>query len=661
MRVLLCLALLIPLFDGKHIGLHGLETGEHRGFVGQEVINAPWNISCKIPICEGPLQNIYCTGNIVQYAWRFGVYDTCPGPILRFEPDIVLANFESLQLPIEKETFVKFCEDNFERRSYLELTRLHDFVENATFLEKIKDPAIRKFAFEVNKRWSTLARRFVPEMRNMTSRLPVLTVPNPFIVPGGFFQVYFYWDSYWIMKGLLVSNMTETAKGILENFAYVLKTHGFLPNSGNIQLSRRTQPPLFVQMLDDYFTATKDKDFLRLMMPLVEIEMDFWMRNRTIQVLDSNGKNRTMYLYRSITTCPRPENYLVDVDNGINGSYDPEEIWSSVASACESGWDFSSRWFDHTGKQAFTKYTIRTNTILPVDVNAFMTWNFRAVAGFYKILGDEKSSNRYQLKYKEMAENLALLWNEEAGVWQDYDMAQKAHRNDFYPSNVYPLLAMEVDKSKTDKIREYLQATRVLEYPGGIPSTLKVLSTQQWDFPNVWAPNVHLFVEALMRTEDPYLREQAVDAARRFVVTVKNGLMNPKANVTATIWEKYDARFSDGSRGDGGEYYVQEGFGWTNGAVLDFINKYFMNSTISNGKWTHQKPYSQVLTEDELNEIFGNGVHTVVIVGLMAVLMVLILWFLIFGLTSSKICSLRNLLYHNEEATQRLLGSDDSS
>jgi alpha,alpha-trehalase len=39
------------------------------------------------------------------------------------------------------------------------------------------------------------------------------------------------------------------------------------------------------------------------------------------------------------------------------------------------------------------------------------------------------------------------------------------------------------------------------------------------------------------------------------------------------MYEKYDA--TDTLRvGSGGEYGVQLGFGWTNGVVLDFLDKY---------------------------------------------------------------------------------------
>lgn len=42
----------------------------------------------------------------------------------------------------------------------------------------------------------------------------------------------------------------------------------------------------------------------------------------------------------------------------------------------------------------------------------------------------------------------------------------------------------------------------------------------------------------------------------------------------AACWEKYDIRYDDGRPGSGGEYPVQKGFGWTNGALLDLIYKY---------------------------------------------------------------------------------------
>lgn len=39
------------------------------------------------------------------------------------------------------------------------------------------------------------------------------------------------------------------------------------------------------------------------------------------------------------------------------------------------------------------------------------------------------------------------------------------------------------------------------------------------------------------------------------------------------MYEKYDCT-SMGKSGDGGEYRAQSGFGWTNGVVLEMLNKH---------------------------------------------------------------------------------------
>ena len=42
----------------------------------------------------------------------------------------------------------------------------------------------------------------------------------------------------------------------------------------------------------------------------------------------------------------------------------------------------------------------------------------------------------------------------------------------------------------------YLRVTGVLDFPGGVPSSL-VASGEQWDFPNAWAPTMWILIEGL--------------------------------------------------------------------------------------------------------------------------------------------------------------------
>ena len=43
-----------------------------------------------------------------------------------------------------------------------------------------------------------------------------------------------YWDSYWIVQGLIKSELFDTVKDTLENFMDELENFGFIPNGGRI-------------------------------------------------------------------------------------------------------------------------------------------------------------------------------------------------------------------------------------------------------------------------------------------------------------------------------------------------------------------------------------------------------------------------------------------
>ncbi len=56
--------------------------------------------------------------------------------------------------------------------------------------------------------------------------------------------------------------MHDTAKGMLENFVYVIKKYDLLPNGGRLYYLSRSQPPMLVAMFYDYLEATGDLQFI---------------------------------------------------------------------------------------------------------------------------------------------------------------------------------------------------------------------------------------------------------------------------------------------------------------------------------------------------------------------------------------------------------------
>ena len=66
-----------------------------------------------------------------------------------------------------------------------------------------------------------------------------------------------YWDSKFILHGLLESELYSVARSTLENFMDEIEHFGFIPNGGRIYYLNRSQPPVFINVrpsphLDSY-------------------------------------------------------------------------------------------------------------------------------------------------------------------------------------------------------------------------------------------------------------------------------------------------------------------------------------------------------------------------------------------------------------------------
>ena len=56
------------------------------------------------------------------------------------------------------------------------------------------------------------------EVEENPDQYSLIYMENPFIVPGGRFREMYYWDSYWTIQGLLVSQMKDTVKGEMNEY-----------------------------------------------------------------------------------------------------------------------------------------------------------------------------------------------------------------------------------------------------------------------------------------------------------------------------------------------------------------------------------------------------------------------------------------------------------
>ncbi|RCN46893.1 alpha,alpha-trehalase [Ancylostoma caninum] len=523
---------------------------------------------------------IYCQGKLLQAVMATQLYKDSKTfvdqPLKEGrEGEKVLAEFERLfpqpVAEIKKEDVRAFVDANFDQEGHeLKECQLADWSAYPKKFQLIKDPKLRHFAQQLNIIWKELCREVKPVVKNYPERFSLIYVPHPFVVPGGRFREFYYWDAYWIVKGLLISGMTDTAKSMILNFAHMINNYGFVPNGGRIYYLRRSQPPLFAPMVYEYYQATRDKDLIREMLPVIEKEYNFWTSNRSLPIT-VNGEKMNMFQYRTPSTVPRPESYREDVmaAEDIAEENDKRAFYQNIASAAESGWDFSARWF--ADKATLT--SIETTNIIPVDLNAYICYNLHIMGNLHGELGNSHKSAAWIDEYiKFRGQFQKVFWVERAKGWYDYNLRTKQHNTDFYAAMAIPLFTQcyePLSMIKPEEIYGKMEEMGVFSYTGGIPTSLQKHSGQQWDFPNGWSPLNHMIIEGLRKSDDPRLQQKAFLLAEKWLFANYHVYLADNA-----MWEKYDVVATKPRLGAGGEYEVQPGFGWTNGVALDLLVAY---------------------------------------------------------------------------------------
>jgi len=152
------------------------------------------------------------------------------------------------------------------------------------------------------------------------------------------------------------------------------------------------------------------------------------------------------------------------------------------------------------------------------------------------------------------------LWDAVSGAFYDYDWAAGARRNVLSAAALYPLFVGEADDAQAHAVADIVR-TKLLR-PGGLATT-ENHTGQQWDAPNGWAPLQWIAVEGLERYG---LSDPADDIASRWLTTVLQAY-----GTSGRLVEKYDVD-DPNRKGGGGEYTLQDGFGWTNGVTVALLH-----------------------------------------------------------------------------------------
>ncbi len=374
----------------------------------------------------------------------------------------------------------------------------------------------------------------------------LLGLPNKYLVPAfeeghefDFNEMY-YWDSYFMVQGLMDRENKELVVGILDNLLYMFKRFKVIPNASRMYLMGRSQPPFLTSFIWDVFDAyDMDEKWLKDAIETAEAEY------KTVWMGESKPNARLVY-------------------QGLSRYYDINYL-NDLAEA-ESGWDMTTRF----GRKALN--------FVPVDLNSLLYKYEMDIARYYRHIKDTRTAVQWEAAAKARAEIMnKLMWSNLRGLFYDYNFAKERRGTVSSLAGLYPLWAGMADQKQAAQM---VKALRRFEQRGGLAATDGQVVQQivpgvvmpgalpvQWAFPNGWAPLHFLIIKGLLK----YGYHE--DARRIAMKWLRNNLT--WFNEHGVFLEKYNV-VSPGKPPAKGVYPSQTGFGWTN-SVFEYLCREFID------------------------------------------------------------------------------------
>jgi alpha,alpha-trehalase len=408
--------------------------------------------------------------------------------------------------------------------------------------------------------WDVLTRKPLEEPPH-SSRL---ALPASYVVPGGRFREIYYWDSYFTMLGLQASGRGELIAAMNDNFAFLIDRYGHIPNGNRTYYVSRSQPPFFAAMVELEAEIAGAQVYAKRL-PQLRREYAFWMdgaeglergkaHRRVVRLESGELLNR----YWDDRDTPREESYREDVATAKSSNRPAPEVFRNLRAAAESGWDFSSRWLADGKSLA----SIRTVEVVPPDLNSLIYHLEITIARGCETVRDAACVKDMNARATHRKAAIArYLWDADAGAFTDYDWKADVSTRQITAATVYPLFFRIADDEQAARVARTLREK--LLTPRGVATTA-AHTGQQWDAPNGWAPLQWMAIAGLQKFDEAPLADVI---AQRWV----------SANLavyarTGKLVEKYD--LSGTGEGGGGEYPLQDGFGWTNGVLRKLLAIY---------------------------------------------------------------------------------------
>jgi alpha,alpha-trehalase len=153
------------------------------------------------------------------------------------------------------------------------------------------------------------------------------------------------------------------------------------------------------------------------------------------------------------------------------------------------------------------------------------------------------------------------MWDEDKGYYFDFDLAEGKLKELPTSAGLFALYAGVASQKQADRVAAF--ANKNFLKPGGIVGT-NINTGQQWDSPNGWPPQQWTAIRGLRKYGQDDLADEI---KKRWIKTCETMYKR-----SGKLVEKYNVVSPDEPAG-GGEYALQDGFGWSNGVLQALMHE----------------------------------------------------------------------------------------
>lgn len=433
------------------------------------------------------------------------------------------------------------------------------------------------------------------------TQLPVqglLYLPHPYVVPGGFFNEMYGWDSYFIVLGLLADHHAALARDMTDNALFEVQHYGGVLNANRTYYLSRSQPPFLSAMMAavladpaSFANAAEKRAWLAQAYPLAVRNYGIWTRPEhqagdtglaryydlgSGPVLEAQDSAFYRGVIQWLIAHPAENpGYLLKAsehpDDAEAARLKAESCDVRASKVCAGDWaggyrltadyyhgDRAMRESGFDTNDHFGPFGGSTHHYAGVGLNSLLYRYELDLRNFAEQLGKTADAQRWaQAAAARKAAMDKYLWRPELGMYRDYDFVAGKPSDAPYLTTFYPLWAGAASRQQAQAVRDKLA---VFELPGGLSMDNRP-SGVQWDAPFGWAPTNWLAIAGL----DAYgFHDDARRLAGKFTATVDRSFA-----ADGTIREKYNMALGNADVKVNAGYATNViGFGWTNGVYL---------------------------------------------------------------------------------------------